>query len=618
MKILRKLAAFLGRENISLKDGRLDVTEAEATRLKGLVGEENYQRVMAVALQEAGGDPAAELLASLPAGITARAKKADGSVDVSEVIRQMQATIEVLSSEPDNAGGATIRAGKVVPINSGVSSASHLFGIEHDLFARRKPWNEMAATRQPITQKWDRLETQLMGELTGYAQTLAERINNLTQSGEIENVMTAVDFSGFSGSGWGEQYITRRQDAMIGYLKNLPTVADIFPVQYGVQDRQEMTNHFLSDFSQAYQKGEIWKGKHEVEPELAQVFDVMFKHQFTELKKLEREYLGYLNREGSSPIKWNFVEWLMVETLQKLHNEREERRVLGYRIDPTENEPGHYMYAADGIVRKLRLYRESFQVQPFVDFGMYTQADILTYVEGFVEAVNKLVPSLRGHGLYMNEKHIPWYLAAYRHQYGTDMDYKDNKLDVKSYQVDHIIGVPNMGNLQLMWITQVGNLELYELQPGEMANFYFERRLENLIAASWWKEGVGAYRSGRKYANAAALAASKYKDQFIFLNHPVSELAAGATTVNGLLNDTFVTAANAGATAITDITNAKEGKVFKIECGSATNATTIAKSGKFSEITAHWVPTAVGDFLEVYFVGGETNKFIEVRRKVTA
>jgi hypothetical protein len=76
----------------------------------------------------------------------------------------------------------------------------------------------------------------------------------------------------------------------------------------------------------------------------------------------------------------------------------------------------------------------------------------------------------------------------------------------------------------------------------------------------------------------------------IFTNYPVTELAAGATTIDGRLNSTFLTAANATATSLADIAGAQEGTVYRIICGSPTNANTIAKTGKFANISATWTP----------------------------
>jgi hypothetical protein len=122
---------------------------------------------------------------------------------------------------------------------------------------------------------------------------------------------------------------------------------------------------------------------------------------------------------------------------------------------------------------------------------------------------------------------------------------------------------------------------------------------------------------GKQFADAATLAADKRKHQYIFLTDPVTVLAPDATTANGAVNYLFETDENTEATAITDITNAEEGVVYRITCGNTTNASTIAKALKFSDISAAWIPTAVGDYIEVYY-NSTTNKFIEVARKVTA
>lgn len=89
-------------------------------------------------------------------------------------------------------------------------------------------------------------------------------------------------------------------------------------------------------------------------------------------------------------------------------------------------------------------------------------------------------------------------------------------------------------------------------------------------------------------------------------------LAAGATTCDADAGKHFVTIANAAATAITDITNAVDGDVYLIEGGSATNSTTIAKSGKFSRITAA-ITLAAGNWIKVKFNG---LKFVEMDRYV--
>lgn len=560
-----------------------------------------------------------------PASPQASAKPIDqksvmnGIEQLLTMVNDQKAQIVKLTQEPDLANPKKVNA-KIVAINCGKSSQTHLFGIEHPMFDRSKPWNQVAATKIPLevlaanggnglSNNWREYDESFRSDVKSYGKSLANRINELQAENQLTSLsMAAIDFTGFDGTGWGEAYIIRRQDALITYLRTLPSVTRLFAVRYGVQDKMVMTNSFLTDFSQAWQTGRVFKGGHSVEPMLAEVFDVMLKHKFEDMKKLEREYIGYLNRESSFPIKWSMVEWLMAQTLQKLLNEQNERRIRGRRIEPTATVAGHHMFGSNGLLYQLAKYCVDGYLTRETDLNTYTSSTIYAMVEAFVERINQLIPSLSGYVLYINEKHIPWYLKGYEAANGTKLDYNGAKLEVKHYTLDAIVGVPNMGNSCQMFITMQGNLEFYEMTAGEMAAFYFQQDLDELLTMSVWKEGVGAYMVGKKNG--------EKKDQYIFLNDPFTSLAADATTADASVNTYFKTIANTAAKALTDFVGASEGVVYKVVCGATANATTIAKAAKFSDLTAAWTPTAVGDYLEVSW-NATTSKFVEVGRKVT-
>lgn len=554
-----------------------------------------------------------------------------GINDLKTKIEQQNIKIAELEKKPEPSTPMTTivpeaKTKILVPVNSGKSNEKYLFSIESDFFSLDKPWNAVAAARKPLEViggkfmgKWEAYREDLMRAFQSYSVSFANRIEEMQQQGFPTKKMADLDYTGFDGTGWGEAYIVRRQDALIAYLRSLPSVSAIFPVQYNVQNKMVMTNSFLTDFSQAYQSGKVYKGAHSFEPIEAEVHDLMMKHLFENLKQLEKEYIGYLNREGSDPIKWTMIEWLMRQTLTKLYNEKEYRRINGVRVEPTTNVAGHFNYGSNGVLRRLQKYVDQFYLHPFMDLNTYTTTTILNHVKTFVEYVNQILPDgLRGYALYMNSKHIPWYKAAYRSEYGTDLDFKGAMLEVMDYDIQGIVPVPNMGNSCMMWIAQPGNIELYEDKAGEMANFYFERELESLIVACWFKEGAGAYMVGKKYTSRALLEASKRVNQYIFVTAPFTELDADATSADAADNTYFRTVANSGATDITNIANAVEGVVYRIECGSATNASTITKlGGRFTNIVSNWVPTAVGDYIDLYYVA-DGDDFFELERRVTS
>jgi hypothetical protein len=87
------------------------------------------------------------------------------------------------------------------------------------------------------------------------------------------------------------------------------------------------------------------------------------------------------------------------------------------------------------------------------------------------------------------------------------------------------------------------------------------------------------------------------------------ELAADATTANAEDGNWFITQANTGGTAFTNIQNAVAGEIYTLEGGSGTNSTTVANSGNFLLTGAF--SAGVGNFLKVKYNGA---KFVEIER----
>jgi hypothetical protein len=534
--------------------------------------------------------------------------------------------VKSLSSKASLDQPIEVKKGAVVGLG-GFHTPKFAFGIEHPLFAAEKRWNQILMHGKNISLKSDpdnEVFEDFQKEFKSYARDLSKRMQSLHTTGLLNvkslNTDGSIDYSGLADAGLGSQYLVRRQDALIARIIALPTVFDVFPLRSNVQDGDLITNAFFGEFSQAYQEGEISKGGMDLVPEKAKVHDVMFKTLFKSMKWIETQYIGYLNTAGSDPVKWNMIEWMVLNIAIVLNNERNVRTVLGHRVEPTAGVKGHYLHSSTGVIHRLLSYIESFQVLPFddSDYATYSATTMCSVAEAFAEEVNQVLDNLLGKAIYMNEKHRPWYLQSYRSTYGKDLDFTGpNEMKLMNYDLP-IIWVPNMGNLKFMWITEIGNIQALENVPGEMYNTYFERRLENVWGFSTWKEGTAAAYAGKKYATAAALAAAGRKEQVIFINKPVTVLAKDATTADGSKNFWFVTQANTADVApanleLTDITNPEEGVVYKIEVGSADNPQHIMKAEKFSLITDDWEPTAVGAWIKFIYRKSD-GKFLEVAR----
>ena len=265
------------------------------------------------------------------------------------------------------------------------------------------------------------------------------------------------------------------------------------------------------------------------------------------------------------------------------------------------------------MVHTLFGYCDAHKLLPFKEeeLSAYDKDTIGEAIEAFCEKVAEYCDSMDSMVLYLNRKHYAWYKSWYEKTYGQNSDYTGvNSSKVHNYDIP-IKWVPNMGNLCLMVMTYADNITLLENVPGEEFNMYFQRDLEEVIAASYWKEGAAAAFVGRAFDSQAELVANNYEDQAIFMNWPAVALGADATVVDAKKGLIFLTGKNSKATAITDITNLKEGTVIRIEIGDATIPTTIAKGGKFADISAAWTPAKVGEYIKLYRKG---EKFVEVAR----
>ena len=168
-----------------------------------------------------------------------------------------------------------------------------------------------------------------------------------------------------------------------------------------------------------------------------------------------------------------------------------------------------------------------------------------------------------------------------------------------------------MKNVKFIFATIPGNIQLLENVPGERNRMRFQQDLEEVWVCSYWKEGAGVTYSGKKYDSLETLQTADAKDQIIFMNWPVADVDADAVTIDGKTDMFFRTGVNTKATVLTDITNAQDDVIYRIEIGDAAYPTKIDKTGKFADISEAWAPTKAGEYIKLYHKDG---KFYDVER----
>lgn len=549
----------------------------------------------------------------------AATKVVEENKSLKDKLNKMGAQAQV--DQPETVVGTTLS------INGPGTNKDHLFGIPSDFFSMKNRWNKVTANKSyasenPVNENVD--GPAFRQAASAFGSSLAQRYAYLKENNLLDPQKLSegygVSYTGLANAGLGDQYMVRRQDALIARILTLRQVTDLFPVRYGVQDRELITNAFFTEVSQAWQGGEVWKGDMSLEPEFGYVDDAMVKVLFGPMKEIERKYIAYLNTDNSDPIKWSMIEFALLGIYQQMQTEQNKRRIMGIYVKPDSGVAGSFLNASTGIIYTLIRYYHENKILLHDDANfVYTDATMLAAVQELCADILASISEdtdLSGYALYLNANHKSWWIKNIRAAYGKETDFNgpNGYLNVIPDTEIPIKWVPNMGNLKLMFVQTPGNLQFLEFAPGEMLNVSMEQLMEQVRAWAVWKEGTSASFVGRSFSTKEALVANNYKLQQIFMNKPSVTLVDKATTADATTGFWFVTSDNTAATALTDVTGKAKGVAYILECGGVTNATTISKAGNFDQITANYTPTAVGDYIMVIL--NKDNKFIELERCV--
>lgn len=547
------------------------------------------------------------------------------------VIGGLRSTIADLGSQTEaEPQSQPMQSAKRVNIFGTAHTATHLFGIESPIYALNKTHNKLMLDRK-VAEMSETEQAVMMQDLSAFVAQAQNRLAQLVSNGSInmlnlDNIVKGESLNYDQLESVAGEYITRRTDAIFAFIRTLPTVTNIFPRVSNVQNKMIAPTAAFGELSQGYRKGNFFKGNAEFGAEMYEVTDLMFKFDLDNLVEIERQYIGYLNREGSDVIKWTFIEWLVVYFGEKLIAEQNRRNVYGYRVPQQNVISNKALLSADGVYAAIMKAEEANKVLPFSTIGTYSESDMLTVVEAFADELFETLDSVEGYNIYLNKRHQRWYTRAYRAKYGQNTDFSGaSATPLIDLSPESIIWVPNMpANSYKIFAAPFGTLELLEDKPGEMLNFYFHRELEGVTVISRWKEGASATYAGKKFDSKAALIADKFAHQRLFTNDATTEVAIAAT-MDLSANDQFVVtkASEEAFAGVTTVTGTEADRVYKFVATAA--GASLPKTGVFSEITSAWTAGAAGDYIKVYAQLSDSNgvtvatgKFLELERKVTA
>lgn len=448
---------------------------------------------------------------------------------------------ERIAAEPEKEAPLDKVTAKQKAPFSGRHTAKYLYGIQHPMFARSKWYNELMADgahrfvniseeEQAVFEKDFKAQAKALRDRLEY-----HRVNGTFDALDFNAIANGtIDLTGPTNTAYPSgvtgtdillgEYVTRRTDLILAYFKSLPSVKDLFPVRSNVQNREVSVTGIVGELSQGYRKGRIFKGSMEFDADLYKVDDLMFKFNFEDLVELEKQYIGYLNKDHSAIIKWTFIEWVMVHYGEQLIKEQNERNVIGTRAPQQNVVANPSNLAADGVITALVRAIREHRILPFNTIGTYDADTMLDTVEAFVDKVQEVAGSYASDlKIYLNARHKRWYIRAYRQKYGQDADFTGSHATLADLDPSAIIWVPNMRLYDcLMWAAKPGNVELLEDKPGEMLAFEFTPEFEGVCVKSRWKEGAHVEQAGKKFSTMEDLGADNFAHQFVFTNSPLA------------------------------------------------------------------------------------------------
>lgn len=529
-----------------------------------------------------------------------------------ESLNGIRADFKALGEHPETDQPEQTVTVSPVSINGFGNTPQYLFGVEHPMFSMEKRWNKIAANPRAAS-ALPEVDEQVDGvefhkAACAYAKTLKERYqflqeNKMLDARALSEGKYATNYGGVDNAGLGNQFVVLRQDAIIARVLEKRDLTQFFPVQYGIQDRGLIFNAFFDEVSQAYQSGETFKGGMKIENQMGYVDDSMIKIEWGPMKELERKYIGYLNKEGSDPIKWTMIEYQLLNTLLNAQTEQSKRRMHGIYVKPEKGVAGSYRNAGTGLLYTLLRYVHQYDIKPHADaaYRSYTQATMLSAVQEFVADVTASVTEdmeLDKHCLYLNRNHQSWWIKNVRSTYGKDTDFAGpmGALNVVPDTTVQIIWLPYLGQLPFMMMHEPGNILFLEYVPGEMLAVKMQEQMEQVRAWSTWKEGCSATFTGRRFDTREKMEENAYEWQQIFINLFAATIV---DKIDGKAGFWHVTGDSTTQDTYTEIANAKAGVAYCIEAGVATHLPKVAKSGKFGKISAAFTATAVGDYLMV-------------------
>ncbi len=451
--------------------------------------------------------------------------------------KQRDKMIEKLLAEPEK--DTPVAQGKKTKISE-MHSNTHFLGTGNawDAFQNR-PWNQRAA-----------------GHRKGPTDFSAE------DGTELQTLKGDIDL-----------YHRQNPKAVNSLFRDLIGLPDFWTLVSNIDDKIATANIVSAEVSQARKLPYLAKNKQLIQPEENKVFPVQvdITHQGYFLQKIEASWLNAMNKEGSSPFKMSFVQFLLIELDKKVRQEDRKVAINGIHV-PTPNNatvPGKAIHRGDGLIVQLwkaYWYDKKFRIANLPD---PTTTNIVDYVKDVIEAnVPEESKNSEGMVFYLSPYWMRRYKERKRELFGLDNNYNGKEVnEIENYLNFRFVTLRDLEGSNFMFITDDNNIKLYENKPGEKSMYRFQNILRDTHIFADYKWGAGFDHIGTTVSDTDPEA---FKVQTVWANMPPylpDTYAALYDDGTGKIKLPFgnITPYTGWSTNITELSNTFKGQLVKIK-----------------------------------------------------
>jgi protease IV len=386
------------------------------------------------------------------------------------------------------------------------------------------------------------------------------------------------------------------------YLENVQEIADmmvtfeevssLFPWRStGIKDELPNLALFVSEFLQPRNSSWAEKGGFEIQADVVKVKNWQVSHRFTaaQMWQFIESWLA-TKTQGTDPFQESLVQWLTNKMMAQIALvERPYNAIRGVYVTPVAGVAGKSINSQDGVMKAIQRLINDYRILVYnVGKGTYEFVDGSGNINKnhvyykIVDMIKRMPQQVRDG--------FNWVVQVSKNDLRERNRFQKEVISVnsnyaevekaESYDNFTYKGVPYFPD-GLIVITLANNILQGYREKADDNRIYFDKEKRDTIVFMDGGYVIAPVQSGKKFDTLAELAATNGEFQRVFTNgefgaYTPIDIAAGDTTPSVAVHNVLKTVANAGATVITTIDDAKVGDTIYIIGGSDTNSSTIA------------------------------------------